>query len=110
MPTTTIKLSKVSTLDTEPPAIPDGATDWERQELRRCWSNALSALHDVTSHAARLHQRVAVATQPDHPTIGGGGLTYRAMQADAAMVEFHARYEGVVHRLALAAKAAEVQG
>lgn len=104
---TTITLAAVNTVDQDPPSIPEGASRWEVQELRRCWANALKALHDTARQAADMHDRYLRAADPARPHTAGGGLTYNAMQADAALVEYHAVHNAVIHRLALELRKAE---
>lgn len=109
MPTTntdrTLTLHAVHTLDDEPPGIPEGASGWERQELRRYWGNAMHALRDTAVLATELYERTRTLADPIRPNAEGGGLVYEATKATAAMIEYHALHDAVLHRLALQAKA-----
>lgn len=101
----TIKLAGLE-FSEDPPSIPEGASRWEEQELRRHWRNAMKYLADTAVQAAELRTHVHKATDPPRANVSGGGLVYNATEATAAMIEYHAVHDGVVHRLALAAKAA----
>jgi len=104
---TTIKLAGVE-FDATAPSIPAGATEWEQQELRRLWSNALSALGALAIQAGHLHATTLTDKEPpSRPHVGGGGLVYNANQAEAALVGYHQAHQGVRHRLALAERAAK---
>jgi hypothetical protein len=110
MPTTkptTIVLAAVE-FDAPAPSIPEGATDWERQELQRLWSNALCTIGAVAQQAAHLHASTLTDTEPpNRPHTGGGGLVYNANQAEAALVAYHQLHQATRHRLALAEREAQ---
>lgn len=97
------------------PYVPEGATEWEAQEIRRHWRNALSSLDDVRRGVAYegdrlwLRGRYAVpahAVEYDH-RVGGGGVAYDAMQAEAAMLALARVRDGALHRMAVARQEAE---
>lgn len=96
------------------PWVPEQATRWEAQEIRRHWRNALMHLENaatlVTVEADTLWQRGRHATPDDYVPdyrheVAGGGLAYYAMQAEAAMVAMAHVRNGALHRIVLAEQA-----
>jgi len=88
--------------------VPVVLTAWESDQVQRHWRTALSNLGDLQGrltdladrlHNAGRHQVPPEAVQFDH-RVQGGGITYNAMQAEAAMVQLARVIDGAVHRTA----------
>ena len=97
------------TFDDLCPWVPDGATEWEAQEISRHWRNALSHLDGVRVSVGALADRLWLrgrwrvpsgSMRYDH-RLQGGGVTSDAMQAEAEMVALARVLDGVEHRLAV---------
>lgn len=100
-------------LDDECPHVPEGATNWETQEISRHWRNALSALDDVVARvvyeADRLlfeggHKVPPEARDYRFERIGSGTITSRAIEAEAEMLALARVRDGAIHRLAMLTK------
>lgn len=95
----TYELSK-PTVDDVCPIVPEGASDWEAQEVRIQWRNVFRAAHRLAQHAAAACHRPV----DSHP---GNGAVGAAADMQAAQRELAVRLQGIEHRQALEAKAAE---
>jgi hypothetical protein len=93
------------------PLVPPDVTltDWESDQVQRHWRNALHALDDTANRLAEYVQRLTrTGAYRNAPTevvnfdhrVQGGGLTYQAMQAEAAMVQVARVIDGAIHRTA----------
>lgn len=104
MRTDTIEIPR-PTIDDNPPGIPDGATDWEAQEIKRCWLNACNAARLLALDAAGI---VGALVDEDRDVSGlrSGADHQRFTELAYALGEYRARLEGVWHRLAVEARRA----
>ncbi len=98
------------------PWLPDGASEWEAQEIRRHWRNALVALEQVSDLARaeadsllqRGRHKVPADYVPDYRhDVSGGGLGNYAAQAEASMVAMSHVRNGCLHRLAILQREAD---
>jgi len=101
MKTTSIEIPVVEFGDDVPDGIvPDAATAYERQEIRRAWADAHRSLNRLAASAADL------AAQLDEPAgvhRGNGPDRQAFVEAIGSIAEFVARLDAVEHRLALEA-------
>jgi len=99
MKTTSIEIPVVEFGDDVPDGIvPDAATAYERQEIRRAWADAHRSLNRLAASAADL------AAQLDEPAgvhRGNGPDRQAFVEATASIAEFVARLDGVHHRIAI---------
>lgn len=81
--------------DAKCPFVPEGATDWEAQEIRKAWQNCQSYARDAVN-------RICWAFEDDRlpDTHPAANEVQAAAQFVAARAELRARIEGVKHRLA----------
>jgi hypothetical protein len=92
------------------PAPTDAASDWETQEQKRHWRNAISSLDELIATAERVRAELIVEGLDASYVqflIGGEALSRAAIQAEKSLVRLQGVDNGIVHRLALAQHAAE---
>lgn len=87
---------RVPSLNDKCPHIPDGATAWETQEIRRAW-------HDLNRAAAEVCSAMETLTYTA-PARTIENVAARVAQVGAANADLAARIEGVQHRLAVAGR------
>lgn len=96
--TVTFTLPK-PTMDDRCPLIPEGATDWEAEQIQRAWRNVFASARNA---AATL---VSACRRPSNQypqTVASDGIMLAVSQAELA-----SRLQGVKHRLALDTSDAE---
>lgn len=89
--------------------MPDGVTNYERQEINRCYRNALRYGREIVNGIAFDLGTTTDAGRgrvPDARPMANDAQ--RMGQYIAARAELYARIDGVMHRLAMNEKGAEV--
>lgn len=81
-------------LSDECPAIPEGATDWERQEIVRTWRN-------VHHYAHKIAASVMAGTKTPVQARPGTNIAQDVIEWVNARNELAVRIQGVEHRLAM---------
>lgn len=86
------------------PPFPDGATNYERQELRLAWRNALSYYADLAGYAAQGFRAVA-ETNSLYLREANNNAAQRLVQAQMAHERYRTLLDGIHHRLAMEERA-----
>lgn len=92
--TTELTFTEVDLID-PCPIIPEGATNYEAQEIRRCYRNVLSYNKRIAerAHTYFVETTLGRLVEPR--------FDQDVMDATRAMTELRTRIDGVMHRLAM---------
>jgi hypothetical protein len=102
---TTFNLTDIPILGAECPAIPDGATRWERQEADRMWHEALGAYRELIGRLVHDHETLLVIDDGHQGGISTGSDAALLAKAHEAVGRLDGTLNGIKHRLALAVQA-----
>lgn len=83
--------------------MPEGATDWEAQEARRAWRNALASLDDTLARVATIRERfLAADPNTEHADLSTAVNNAAGRLAEAALElgRWESITEGSLHRQA----------
>lgn len=92
------------------PGTPERASQWEEQEIRRHHHNAIGSLDELLHTAYRVRAEL-IEGGADSAYVsfitGGNALSRKAIDVERSLVALRHVTDGAVHRLAIAAQAAE---
>lgn len=89
------------------PAIPDGATPYERQEANRYWRNAQQELIEVMQGAAEIVSVLSTEGARPGATIWLAGASHKLTSGTASAAHLESILNGIHHRLSCEQRAAE---
>lgn len=101
---TTFEIADIPVLGAECPAVPEGASNWERQEAGRMWREALDCYRQLIGRLVSDHEALVATEDNQSSFVGPCNDAALLAKAHEATGRLDGTLTGIRHRLALAAR------